>query len=159
MTARRKEMTPMARASVAVGAGGEPDHVNATIIPFPVRATADRGIPHLRHPRPAEKPTTGLDAPAGAAPIKTIVPRQRAKVAGRVRSIQVQPRSEIPILELTIVANTGGSLVAVFFGRRRIAGVQPGARLSVEGMVGARAGRLSMLNPIYEILAPAPTAD
>ena len=118
-----------------------------------------RRTPHPRHPRPAEKPTADLDAPAGAVPIAPIIPRQRAKVAGRVRSTQVQPWSGIPTLELTIIANAGDTLRVVFFGRRRIAGVQPGACVCVEGMVGSRSGRLSMLNPVYEILARAPTAD
>lgn len=165
MTGRRKEVTPLttrlapiSQAGVAVGAVGGFDHGNATIIPFGVRGTPARGTPHLRHPGTSEKPAADLAAPAGAVPSAPIVPRQRAKVAGWVRSIKVQPWSGIPTLELTIVTNAGDNLAVVFFGRRRIAGVQPGARLCVAGMVGSRSGRLTMLNPIYEILASEPTA-
>jgi hypothetical protein len=159
MTPLTTRLGPVSGAGAAPGAVGELDDGNATIIPFRVRGAPARRTPNLRHPRLAEKPTADLDAPAGSVPISPIIPRQRAKVAGRVRSTQVQPRSGIPTLELTIIANAGDRLVVVFFGRRRIAGVQPGARVSVEGMVGSRSGRLSVLNPAYEIVARAPIAD
>ena len=81
-------------------------------------------------------------------------------MAGRVRSIQAQPWSGIPTLELTIIDPAGDTLVVVFLGRRRIAGLQPGTDVSalIEAMVASRSGGLSMLNPIYEILPDAPTA-
>jgi hypothetical protein len=41
----------------------------------------------------------------------------------------------------------------VFQGRRRIPGIQPGARLVVEGMVGDWARRQAILNPDYELIA------
>jgi hypothetical protein len=138
---------------------GQLDHVNATIIPFRVRATPAARTPRPRHPRTPEPRTAELAAPTGVSPIAQITPRQQAKVAGRVRSMQVQPSSGIPTLELTIIDTAGKTLTVVFLGRRQIAGVQPGALLSVEGMVGARAGRLTMLNPIYEMLAGAPTIE
>ena len=43
----------------------------------------------------------------------------------------------------------------VFQGRRRIPGIQPGARLVVEGMVGDWTRRQAMLNPDYELIAGA----
>ena len=159
MTPLTTRLAPVSGAGAAAGAVGGLDHGNSTFIPFRVRRKPARRTSHLRHPRSAEQPTADLDARAEAVPIAPIIPRQRAKVAGRVRSIQVQPRYGIPTLELTIIPNAGDSLVVVFFGRRRIAGVQPGARVCVEGMVGSRSGRLSMLNPVYEILNRAPTAD
>ena len=109
-------------------------------------------------PARAETRTADLDAPEGAVPIARITPRQQAKVAGRVRSIQVQLRSGIPTLELTIIDTAGDTLIVVFLGRRQIAGIQPGTDVSVEAMVASRSGGLSMLNPIYEILPDAPTA-
>jgi hypothetical protein len=135
------------------------DHVNATIIPFRVRDTAARRSPRLRHPREPEPRPANPVAPAGVVPIAQITPRQQAKVAGRVRSIRVQPWSGIATLELTIIDTADNTLAVVFLERRQIAGIQAGAPLSVEGMVGSRSGRLSMLNPIYEILACAPTED
>jgi hypothetical protein len=44
-------------------------------------------------------------------------------------------------------------LLLVFQGRRRIPGIQPGARLVVEGMVGDWARRQAILNPDYELIA------
>jgi hypothetical protein len=40
----------------------------------------------------------------------------------------------------------------VFLGRRSVPGIEPGIRLSAEGMVGRHNGRLAVLNPVYEIL-------
>ena len=73
--------------------------------------------------------------------------------------MQVQPWSGIPTLELTIIDTAGDSLIVMFLGRRRIAGVQPGAHLSVEAMVAPRPGGLSMVNPAYEIIAGAGRQD
>jgi hypothetical protein len=138
---------------------GELDHVNATIIGFRVRGNPAPPTPQLRPPHKPPARLAKLAAPAGVVPIAQITPRRQAKVAGRVRSIQVQPWSGVPTLEMTIIDTAGHTLTVVFLGRRQIAGIQPGARLSVQGMVGYRAGKLSMLNPIYEILAGAPTAQ
>ncbi len=137
---------------------GERDDVDATIVRLPVRGAPNRPTPHRRHPRRVEKRIADLDAPEGAVPIARITPRQQAKVAGRVRSIQVQRWSRIPTLELTIIDTAGDTLIVVFLGRRQIAGIQPGTDVSVEAMVASRSGGLSMLNPIYEILPDGPTA-
>jgi hypothetical protein len=139
-------------------AAGELDDFDATIVPLPARGAPDRRTPHPRYPHRAEMPPGDLDASEGAVPIARITPRQQAKVAGRVRSIQVQRWSRIPTLELTIIDTAGDTLVVVFLGRRQIAGIQPGTDVSVEAMVASRSGRLSMLNPIYEILPDGPTA-
>ena len=90
---------------------GEPDDFDATIVPLPVRGAPDRPAPHRRHPRRVEMRTEDLDAPEGAVPIARITPRQQAKVAGRVRSIQVQLWSRIPTLELTIIDTDGDTLM------------------------------------------------
>jgi hypothetical protein len=93
------------------------------------------------------------DPTAGAIPISEVQWRQRAKVAGRVRSIEVQPWAGVPTLKATLVDDTGG-LSVVFLGRREVAGVGPGTRMVAEGMVGDHGGRLAMLNPDYVLLAP-----
>jgi hypothetical protein len=138
---------------------GEPDGLNATIVPLRVRGIADRPTPHFRHPRKAETLTAGLDAPDGAAPIARITGRRRAKVAGRVRSIRVQSWSRIPTLELTIVDTAGDTLIAVFIERRQTAGTNPRTHLSVEAVIASGSGVLSMLNPNYEILVGAPIRE
>ena len=87
--------------ATAISAKTDPGAVDATIVPFRVRGAPDRPAPHSRHPRRAEMRTADLDAPEGTVPIARIGPRQQAKVAGRVRSIQAQPRSGIATLEWT----------------------------------------------------------
>ncbi len=78
--------------------------------------------------------------------------RQRARVAGRLRSVRVQPWGGVPTLECTLVDDTGG-IEVVFLGRREVAGIRPGSRLVAEGILGAHQGRLALLNPDYELEA------
>ena len=75
--------------------------------------------------------------PAGTSPIATVRLRQRARVAGRVRSVRVQPGAGVSSLECTLADGTG-QIVLVFQGRRLVPGIEPGARLIAEGMVGER---------------------
>ena len=107
-----------------------------------------------RKPEEAEAPDIpeAADPTDGVIPIRDVEWRQRAKVAGRVRSIEVQPWAGVPTLKATLVDDTGG-LAVVFLGRREVAGVGPGTRMVVEGMVGDHGGRLAMLNPEYVLLA------
>jgi len=83
--------------------------------------------------------------------------RQRVRVVGRVKSVRVQPRAGTSNLECVLADDTG-RLLLVFQGRRRIPGIQPGAKLVVEGMVGDWARRQAILNPDYELIA-GPEAD
>ncbi len=78
--------------------------------------------------------------------------RQRVRVAGRVKSVRVQPKAGTTNLECVLTDGTGG-LLLVFQGRPRIPGIEPGARLVAEGMVGAWGRRLAILNPDYELVA------
>ena len=94
---------------------------------------------------------------AGATtPIAAVVPRQRVRVAGRVKSVRVQPRAGSPNLECVLSDGTGGILL-VFQGRPKIAGIDPGARLVAEGMVGTWTRRPAMLNPSFELVQGAPS--
>jgi hypothetical protein len=90
----------------------------------------------------------------GTVPVSDVQWRERAKVAGRVRSLRIQPWSGVPTLECTLVDGSGGINV-VFLGRREVPGIHPGTRMVVEGMVGGHGGRLAMLNPLYRLLAVA----
>jgi amino acid transporter len=93
---------------------------------------------------------------AGATtPIASVVPRQRVRVAGRVKSVRVQPRAGTSNLECVLSDGTGG-LLLVFQGRPKIAGIEPGARLVAEGMVGTWGRRPAMLNPSFELVRGAP---
>ncbi len=94
---------------------------------------------------------------AGAAtPIAAVVPRQRVRVAGRVKSVRVQPRAGTQNLEC-VLSDGSGVLLLVFQGRPKIAGIEPGARLVVEGMVGTWGRRPALLNPSFELVQGAPS--
>jgi amino acid transporter len=148
---------------IAAGVGQLP-HVNATIVPFQLTrgASKDRGRRFLESAtaRGAERATRDaaeMDSElgpqaAGTTPIAEVAWRARVKVAGRVRSIRVPTRTPTPSLECTLVDSTGAVLL-VFQGRRRIPGIQQGARLVAQGTVGAWEGRLAILNPDYELIA------
>jgi hypothetical protein len=103
-----------------------------------------------RHgPMPPPAPTATAE---GVVPIGTVEWRSRVKVAGRVRSLRIQPWAGVATLEATLVDDTGG-ITVVFLGRREIAGIHCGSHVVVEGMAGAHRGRLAILNPEYELVA------
>jgi amino acid transporter len=89
---------------------------------------------------------------AGTTPISEAQWRHRVRVVGRVKSVRVQPRAGTSNLECVLADDTG-RLLLVFQGRRRIPGIQPGAKLVVEGMVGDWARRQAILNPDYQLIA------
>jgi hypothetical protein len=97
----------------------------------------------------------GDAAPCAPAPDTTPIAqaawRDHVKVAGRIRTVRVQPRVGVPTLECTLVDDTGG-ITLVFLGRRKVAGITCGRRLLAEGTVGEHHGRLAILNPMYELL-------
>ena len=147
---------------IAVAVGALP-HVNATIVPFQLtghwaqglegpggaaeakRAPAKGGARRSR----AEEPERRV---AGTVPIGEATWRSRVRVAGRVRQVRVPTRADVANLECTLVDGTGAVLL-VFQGRRRVPGIQQGARLVAQGTVGAWRGQLAILNPDYELLA------
>ena len=71
---------------------------------------------------------------------------------GRVKTIRVQPLSEIPTIECVLVDDSGEAITFVFLGRRTIAGLRSGTQMVAEGMVGKHKGKLAMINPSYEVL-------
>jgi hypothetical protein len=80
-------------------------------------------------------------------------PRREVTLVGEITSLRIVPRAGSPSLEATI-SDGSGALVAVWTGRRRIAGVAPGRRLMITGRgapIGYR-GRLLFYNPRYELL-------
>ena len=90
--------------------------------------------------------------PAGTTEIGSLQWRQRARVAGRIRSVRIQPAAGASSLECTLVDRTG-QILLVFQGRRLVPGIEPGVHLIAEGMVGERGHRLAMINPGYTIIA------
>ena len=93
---------------------------------------------------------------ASVTPIAEIQWRQRVTVVGRIKSVRVQPKAGTSNLECVLSDGTGG-LLLVFQGRPRIPGIEPGAKLVVEGMIGSWGRRSAILNPDYELLGEAAT--
>jgi amino acid transporter len=166
--------------AIAAAVGGLP-HANVTFVPYhlgePTQrrqietmiAAASSGNGARRSARRTAKASRSGDGqvvraeevPEGAVPIASVSYRQRTRVAGRVRTLRVQPWAGVATLECTLVDHTGG-IALVFLGRKHVAGLAPGVRLVAEGMVGDHGGRLAMLNPEYRVLPepdlPAPPA-
>jgi len=91
---------------------------------------------------------------AGCTPVAELPDRRRATASGIVRSVTLRPRGGVPALEAELYDGSG-SLDLVWLGRREIAGIVPGRRLIVEGMVTQLDGRRALFNPRYQ-LRPRP---
>jgi hypothetical protein len=147
-------------------------HVSATIAPFDVTglvkrrsqlsAQAQGRVSAKKKPvaGPVRRPdkTKRLIEVVGATRLGEVTYRKRTVVAGRVRSVRVQPWSGAVALECTIVDGTG-ALNLVFLGRRSVPGIEPGTQLRAEGMIGKHNGHLAVINPVYELLMAAGQDD
>ncbi len=93
----------------------------------------------------------------GGTPIAQLPARSPATVCGTLRSVTLRPRAGVPALEAEMFDGSG-SLTVVWLGRRQIAGIEPGRRLRVKGMVtidgdGKGQGKV-VFNPRYELVPP-----
>jgi RecG-like helicase len=84
-------------------------------------------------------------------PIGEVEARKRATVGGEVKRMRSVPRSGSPAFEVMISDGTG-EVVAVFVGRRAIAGIEIGGHLMIEGVPRSEQNRLVMVNPAYTLL-------
>ena len=132
--------------------------VVATIVPFDVdglisrKARAGLEAQELPHPpEPEPEPAEVPPAPEGITHIADLEWRSRATLEGQVRSVRVAPLSGAPSLEVEVWDATGG-MTLVFYGRRSIAGLEPGARVRATGTVGSLHGCLAVSNPSYELV-------
>ena len=154
----------------------ELQRVVATIVPFDVEkilSGADSSHPHM----PAHlqkkieveaafkevKPSVEIPEPLtpdhepishyseSVFPIGAATWRKRAHVRGNVTAIRTAPSGGAPRVDVEIWDSTGG-ITLQFLGRREIAGLEVGATLCAEGMVGEANGSLTILNPSYEIV-------
>jgi hypothetical protein len=87
----------------------------------------------------------------GGLPITDLSHRQRATVCGTLRSVTLRPRAGVPALEAELYDGSG-SIRLVWLGRRQIAGIEPGRRLRVSGMVTDAEGEMAIFNPGYELV-------
>src|SRR3954454_8693868 len=77
--------------------------------------------------------------------------RQPARVGGEVQGLRVVPRAGSSSLEVTVTDGSGRA-VAVFLGRRSIAGIVPGIGVVLEGVARREGARTVLINPAYTIL-------
>ena len=70
---------------------------------------------------------------------------------GRIRAVESSTIGASPTYRAELCDESGG-LTLLFYGRRRIDGMEPGTLVRVEGRVGERHGYLAMANPSYELL-------
>jgi hypothetical protein len=87
----------------------------------------------------------------GGVAMADVPSRERVALEGEVISTRVVPRAGSPWLEVVISDGTA-TVVALFTGRRRIAGIDPGRGIRVDGVPFDQHGRTAMLNPTYTLL-------
>jgi len=141
-------------------------HVAATIVPFNLNRRSavvaadqdghvvetDDEVWTARPTKPTELDRMLAEYADGTVAIGDLVGRKRAKVAGRIRSMRIQPGQQSANLEVVVTDDTG-DVTVIFMGRPEIPGIEPGARLVAEAMVAERGQELTMTNPVIELVA------
>ena len=89
-------------------------------------------------------------AAAGCEPIARCGDREVVTVHGTLRTVTLRPRGGVAALEAELYDGSG-SLSVIWLGRRQIAGIEPGRRVIVHGMVTQNEGRRAVFNPRYEL--------
>jgi hypothetical protein len=89
---------------------------------------------------------------AGCCPIEEAADRQLVSLHGTLRTVTLRPRGGVPALEAELYDGSG-LITLIWLGRRRIAGIEPGRNLRVEGRIGVHEGSRVMFNPRYELKA------
>lgn len=120
--------------------------------PSPAEEPADlpRSDEYVGNDKKVATPASVMDQRNHVA-IQNAAHRQTAVVQGRIRSVEVSPISGSPALRCELVDDTGG-VTLLFYGRRSIAGIEPGVRLRAEGRIGTYKGHLAIANPLYSLL-------
>jgi hypothetical protein len=137
-------------------------NVNVTIVPFhlggdPVVVMAPapvNGNGRAHHAkRTVEAPLP--ERADGTQPIGGLEWRRPCTVVGRVEELVVETVSGAPSL-VAVLDDGSGRLSLQFLGRPKVPGLQLGAKVKASGMAAAHRGRLTIVNPIYEFVAPPP---
>ena len=85
-----------------------------------------------------------------ASGISDVRGRDRVRVTGTIISAQTTAIGS-SLAYRCVLAGGAGELDLLFLGRAAIAGLAPGIRCSIEGVVTERGGRLAVWNPRYEV--------
>jgi amino acid transporter len=141
-------------------------HANVTTVPFHFDVWMSEETLAMVPPVHRGHIAEGTDEPAGGVQrppredVSTVTAidavrwRDRVRVRGQVRSMRVAPQRDVATLECVIDDGTG-TLLAVFLGRRELAGVKVGSRIELVGTAGVHQNRLAILNPSYRLLTTA----
>jgi len=124
-----------------------------TVQPQTVATKSSVSLPEAFKPvKDVVKPTEPISHYAeDLTPIGKIQWRQRAQVQGQVTAIKSGAKGAAPLLQVEVWDQSGG-VTLHFLGRREIAGLEVGAQIRAEGMVGEEEGVLTILNPSYQLL-------
>jgi hypothetical protein len=76
-------------------------------------------------------------------------------VSGAVRRVRASGPAGLPMLRAELGGGTD-RVTVIWLGRNRIAGIEPGRVLAVEGTLSRQGGRRIMYNPRYDLGADAP---
>ncbi|MFP5298903.1 MAG: OB-fold nucleic acid binding domain-containing protein [Actinomycetota bacterium] len=107
------------------------------------------------HEARAENLTRWIANIEGVTPIKDLQPRHRARVAGVINNIRIDPREGSGSIEATFIDGTG-QMLAKWLGRQALQGITLGMGIIVEGVIGQDpTGEPLVLNPEYD-LVPGP---
>ena len=77
--------------------------------------------------------------------------REMVTLRGSLRTVTLRPRAGVPALEAELFDGSG-VITVVWLGRRRIAGIDPGRSIQVQGRIGEHDGVRTMYNPRYELI-------
>src|SRR5215207_5810011 len=84
-------------------------------------------------------------------PLSEMQCRAPVRVGGEVKRLRVAPRNGIAAYEVVLSDGTA-DVIAVFTGRRTIAGIEQGRALVLEGVAHDERGRRVLLHPAYTLL-------
>jgi hypothetical protein len=76
--------------------------------------------------------------------------RSHVRLHGTINTVTLRPRGGVPALEAELYDGSG-TVTVIWLGRRRIAGVEPGRSVLVEGTVSEQKGHRVLFNPRYEL--------
>lgn len=114
-----------------------------------LRATLDRWASQAGED---ERELRATSLRSGCRSIEAVRDRDRVELEGVLRTVTLRPRGGVPALEALLFDGTG-VVTLVWLGRRRIAGIEPGRAVRVEGRIGRHDDECVMYNPRYDLRA------
>jgi hypothetical protein len=78
--------------------------------------------------------------------------RSYVRLTGTVNTVTLRPRGGIPVLEAELYDGSG-AVTLIWLGRRRIAGIEPGRAMVVQGRLTNQRDVPVVFNPHYELRA------